>query len=54
MEDKCVLCGQRPRRQNSTLCAVCAKRPWMEQIRGLMAYLGSQPKMLYREDKRNG
>ncbi len=54
MSDKCVICGQRPKRRNSSLCAICFKRPWLEQIAGLMAYLGSQPKMLYREDKRNG
>ena len=54
MEDKCVLCGQRPKRRDSVLCDVCAKRPYLEQIRGLMAYLGSQPKMAWREDRRNG
>ena len=50
--DKCVICGQRPRRQNGILCAVCAKRPYLEQIHALLVYLNSQPKMLYREDKR--
>jgi len=50
---KCIMCNQREARRDSTLCDVCFKRPWMEQIHALLAVLNAQAKVAWKE-KGNG